>query len=606
MTSECPFPSSRCRFPIVALSLAAVMASVVNGFGAQEAERKDVLILYGLQSHMPIVLDWDRGLRTAIESGLDEPVRIEAEYLDLLRSQNKEYLDQWMALLRRKYQDNDPDVVIAVFDPSLKFVLDHRDRLFPNVPVVFCSAHFYRTSGVQLPPDLTGVTYDLSYAETLELAVRMRPGTRKVAVVAGSSDFGSLMLTEARSVFAEHAEFEFTYLAGLSVEQLLTEVARLPEDAIVLYPVYVRDPQGRHHHANDVLSRVSAKASVPTFALWDTNLGSGTVGGHMVRIEQQAIAAGEVAVRVMHGEDPASIPIAGRDSNQLVLDWRALRRWKMNGNRLPAESLVLYREMSLWEEYGKYIFVVAATIAFQAALIFGLLVNRVRRRRAERSLTNSREEARRLAGRLITAQEDERKRLAREMHDDLSQRLAATAIEAGKLAGELDVAESARSALNNIEEELGALAEDVHRISRQLHPSILDDLGLEDALRSECEAVAEREAIQVDFDSRDVPRSIPTAVALCVYRVTQEALRNASKHAATDRIAVAVVADDEFLYLTVQDHGKGFELPEIARRPGLGLASIGERVRLVEGTLRVNTQLGSGTTIEVRVPLLEG
>ena len=391
--------------------------------------------MYGLQSYMPVVLDWERGIRAAIEAGIEEPVRIETEYLDLLRSQDEEYREQWMALLRRKYRDNDPDVVIAVFDPGLAFVLEHRDTLFSNTPIVFCSAHFYRTSAVRLPPDVTGVTYDLSYTETLDLAKRLRPGTRNVAVVSGTSDFGGLVLAEARSVFAEHTEFEFRYLTGLSVEQLLEAVAEVSDDTIILFLVYVRDPQGRQHYANDVLAKVSARASVPTFALWDTNLGSGTVGGHMLLAEQQGRMAGEIAVRVMHGEDPASIPITGRNTNQPIFDWRELRRWEMDENQLPDETLVRYRGVPFWQEYGAYILITLAIIVLQSALILGLLVNRMKRLRAERSLTQSREEARRLAGRLITAQEDERKRLAREMHDDLSQRLAAAAIETGKLVG---------------------------------------------------------------------------------------------------------------------------------------------------------------------------
>ena len=198
------------RLPIalVALSIATATVLAETGLAAEDADRKDVLILYGLQSHMPIVTDWDRSIRAAIQSQMDEPVRIETEFLDLLRSQDIEYRDEWMALLRRKYENNDPDVVIAVFDPGLKFVLEHRDSLFPNVPVVFCSAHFYRASGVQLPPDFTGVTYDLNYAETLELAKRLRPETRNVTVVAGSSDIGKAMLMEARSVLDGLSEFQ--------------------------------------------------------------------------------------------------------------------------------------------------------------------------------------------------------------------------------------------------------------------------------------------------------------------------------------------------------------------------------------------------------------
>ena len=594
----------RSLIAIGSLWLGALVAE--SGVSAQDADRKDVLILYGLQSHMPIVLDWDRSLRTAIQSGMDESVRIEAEFLDLLRSQDKEYRDQWTALLRKKYEDNDPDVVIAVFDPGLKFVLEHGDMLFPNVPVVFCSAHFYDDEAVQPTPHLTGVRYELEYLETLDLAKRLIPGTRKVAVVVGSSDFGNLMMTEAKSVFAENTEFEFSYLTGLSVEELEGEVAKLPDDSVILFLVYARDPQGHHFYANEVLARMSQRAPVPTFALWDTNLGSGTVGGRMVRIKEQGRMAGEIAVRIMRGEDPASIPIeGGSDTNELVVDFRELHRWGINGNRLPPDTRGLHRTDSLWQQYSSYILLVAGVIVLQSTLIVGLVINRMRRKRAERSLTQSRKDARALAGRLITAQEDERKRLAREMHDDLSQRLAANANEAGRLADALEGQEQPFASADGIRKELVTLADDVHRISRQLHPSILDDLGLKDALRSECEALADREDIQVDFESRHVPRSIPKTVALCMYRVAQEALRNVTKHAATDQVAVSIIGDDEFLYLKVQDHGKGFQPAKVEGKPGLGLASIKERIRLVEGTLTVTSQPGSGTTIEVRVPHLE-
>lgn len=438
------------------------------------------------------------------------------------------------------------------------------------------------------------------------MAKRLRPHTRHIAVVADSSDVGNQMLAEAQRVLAEHPEFRVSFLTARSVEQLLDEVASLPDDSIILFLVYVRDQQGRPYYANDVLARISQSASVPTFAMWDTMLGAGTVGGCMVRIEKQGRMAGEMAVRVMNGHEPASIPIAGRETNEVVVDWRELQRWGLDEHRLPPEAVVFYREESLWQQYGLYLLSAAGVIVIQSTLIIGLLINRARRRRAERFLARSREESRALAGKLITAQEDERKRLAREMHDDLSQRLAAKANEAGRLVDEKGVPESARVLAVNIRDELATLAEDVHRISRQLHPSILDDLGLEDALRSECQTLAERRSIRIDFDSCDIPRSIPPSIALCIYRVAQEALRNAVKHARADRIEVTVMADDEFVYLRVRDHGRGFETADTVGKPGLGLESMRERVRLVGGQLTVNTQPGSGTTIEARIPYAEG
>ena len=219
--------------------------------------------------------------------------------------------------------------------------------------------------------------------------------------------------------------------------------------------------------------------------------------------------------------------------------------------------------------------------------------------------STSRKEARQLAGRLLTAQEDERKRLAREMHDDVSQRLAATAIEAGKFEQQFPVADPSREAMATLKDHLIALSDDVHRISRQLHPAILDDLGLEDAIRSECDRFAEREGVAIQFHCGDLPDRLPKDIALCLYRIAQEALRNVAKHAQTDRVELILNADPEFLHLEVRDFGRGFRSEEVRGQPGLGLASMEERARLVGGEITISSVPGKGTSIAVRVPLPE-
>ena len=149
-----------------------------------------------------------------------------------------------------------------------------------------------------------------------------------------------------------------------------------------------------------------------------------------------------------------------------------------------------------------------------------------------------------------------------------------------------------------------SLSEDVHALSRQLHPSILDDLGLVDALRSECASVARREGVAVAYRPDDVPASLPKDVALCVYRVAQEALRNVVKHAGTEEARVSLVRPGRELILTVQDRGVGFDAAEVRSREGLGLSSMEERVRLVRGNSSVDSEPGRGTTVTVRVPLV--
>jgi len=225
--------------------------------------------------------------------------------------------------------------------------------------------------------------------------------------------------------------------------------------------------------------------------------------------------------------------------------------------------------------------------------------------RADEALTASRNETRQLAGRILTAQEDERRRIARELHDDISQRLAAGAIEAGKAEQQLTAPQPARAVLGGLKEHLISLSDDVHRLSRQLHPAILDDLGLKDSLRAECDRVAEQGHLAVDLRCGQLPVHLPRDLALCVYRVAQEALRNVVKHAQADRVDLTLNADLEFLNLEVRDYGRGIDTAASRCRVGLGLASMTERVRLVGGEISISSRRGEGTTIEVRVPLPE-
>jgi two-component system, NarL family, sensor kinase len=222
----------------------------------------------------------------------------------------------------------------------------------------------------------------------------------------------------------------------------------------------------------------------------------------------------------------------------------------------------------------------------------------------EETLRKTQDDLRLLAGRLLRAQEDERRRIAREMHDDWTQRLAVLAIDAARLETQLDPSSSAHRQVQEMRGAMVSLSEDVHALSRQLHPSILDDLGLVDALRSECASVTRREGVAVAYRCDQVTASLPNDAALCVYRVAQEALRNVVKHAGAQEASVSLVSSDPELVLTIQDRGVGFDVVKVRSRKGLGLSSMEERVRLIRGELSVDSEPGRGTTVTVRVPVV--
>lgn len=228
-------------------------------------------------------------------------------------------------------------------------------------------------------------------------------------------------------------------------------------------------------------------------------------------------------------------------------------------------------------------------------------------RESEAALRRSQKDLRTLAGKLLTAQEAERRRLAREMHDDLTQRLAILAIEAGKLEGQLESSGGGvPEKLRDMKEQMVKLAADVHAISRQLHPSILDDLGLVDAMEAECTSFSQREGIIVTYEAKNVPATLPKDLALSLYRITQEALRNIAKHAQIQEAHVSLVGTDDDVILMIEDHGVGFDRAQVRRKKGVGLASMEERVRLIQGDLSVQSRPGQGTVIEVRVSLTGG
>ncbi len=220
------------------------------------------------------------------------------------------------------------------------------------------------------------------------------------------------------------------------------------------------------------------------------------------------------------------------------------------------------------------------------------------------ALDRTKEELRGLAGSLLGAQEDERRRIARELHDDLCQRLAVLAL---RLAGLRQALPPISAALHDdaqgLEEYVAQLASEARRLSHGLHPSILDDLGLAIALRRLVEDAQTSRAEPVTFNQLDLPDEIPRDMAAALYRIAQEALRNIGKHAATGPVRVRLQARFGELRLSIADTGPGFDPAAVRGLGGLGIVSMQERARLIGGSLRLDSRPGAGTTIEVRVPL---
>lgn len=209
-----------------------------------------------------------------------------------------------------------------------------------------------------------------------------------------------------------------------------------------------------------------------------------------------------------------------------------------------------------------------------------------------------------ISGKLIEAQEKERARIGRELHDDIGQRLALLVIELDKLQHQfpkLNIELDTR--MGQLREKLEEVVRDVHTLSHDMHPSKLEYLGLVPAIRGFCRDFSDNHLFEVDLECAAIPEGIPSETALCLFRVLQESIHNSQKHSGADRCQVRLWASAGRVYLTVCDSGRGFEKHESPEsRGGLGLISINERLKSVGGTFSIESQPLRGTMVRVSVP----
>jgi len=230
----------------------------------------------------------------------------------------------------------------------------------------------------------------------------------------------------------------------------------------------------------------------------------------------------------------------------------------------------------------------------RAIRTYGVLRDITERKRVENELRD-------LSRRLIGAHEEERALLARELHDDVSQRLAVLAIDVGR--AELAVpGEEQLTVMRSIREGLVRISEDIHSLAYQLHPSVLEELGLAEALRAECERRGRHGKVQLSTELDQAPAVVGRDEALCLFRVAQEALNNVGRHAGAREATVTLRHMDGGLLLAVRDDGVGFDPASSEKRRSLGLASMRERVRLVNGTLDIESAPGQGTSVVAWIP----
>jgi PAS domain S-box-containing protein len=231
--------------------------------------------------------------------------------------------------------------------------------------------------------------------------------------------------------------------------------------------------------------------------------------------------------------------------------------------------------------------------------IIGMVADITERKLAEAALAD-------VSGRLIAAQEQERNRIGRELHDDIGQRLATLIIGLDQLGHTPPDLPASHTRISELQKQATEIATDIQNLSHELHSAKLEYLGPVAAMRSLCQELGAQAKIEIDFKSQDWPGSLPPDISLCLFRVLQEALRNSIKHSGASHIEVKLWGAPDRIHLAISDSGVGFDMNEAKRSRGLGLVSMEERLKLSNGTISIESEIKRGTTIQASVPLSSG
>lgn len=563
---------------VAVLVLANLAPAFAQAQAAPAPTSRDVLVLEAGAAGRPVSNAATAALAAAFEPSGPNRLQLYHEWLDQERFPGPAQLELVRDHLARKYAGRPPAVVVALADLTVPFAIEARDRLWPDAAIVAVATSVAMVQQVAAVPRAVAMPMIYDVGGTVRTALALLPDTDTIALVAAGD--GSLPRVEA-ALAADFPSLRVLRLVDLPLDEVQRRIATLPPRTVILYSQYARDPAGRAYVSRHVLTDLAPRTNRPVLGYAPTYFGHGITAGSIHDFTRVALDLSRVVRALLDGTPLDRID--ARVTPPLPhVDARELARWRIPESRVPAGSVVAYRTPTLWSQYRGAVLTGSAVMAVQAALIAALLVEQRRRRTADMH-------ARTLSIRLFTAQEEERRRIARELHDGANQELALFAMQLDQ-TGHQALGDRAR-----------ALATDLHRLSHELHPALLDQLGLVPALQQFADQLAAGRAVDIEVRTSQWPSSVPPAIAAALYRVAQEALQNVVRHSGARHAVVHLQATEADLTMSVTDAGAGF-LAGDDPTAGIGLAGMRERLLAIGGTLMVESAPGAGTTVVARVP----
>ena len=361
------------------------MPSVVLG---QRAQKTNVLIVNSYHKEFPWTDAQTAAVREVLTGAIDD-LELYIEYMDTKRVYSEEYLEHWANILDLKYSSLRFDVIITTDDNALGFVMKHHQNIFNGSPVSFCGVNYFDRYVFEDQDMFTGLVEVLDIKPTIDMALKLHPGIHNVFVIVDNTPTGMGQRKDVAAVEKHYPNLKFEYLKGedYSNAELLGKLSTLPKDSIVLLTVWLRDKNGQYISVDKGGPLLSSAATVPVYGIINMYLGHGIVGGKLLDSSRQGAVAGELALRILKGEKPSSIPIIIESTNPYMFDYNQLRRWGISNSNLPKDSVIINQPLPIVEEKRKLV-VALFFIAIEGMIILLLIINLIKRRTGRQLFAN--------------------------------------------------------------------------------------------------------------------------------------------------------------------------------------------------------------------------
>jgi hypothetical protein len=324
----------------------------------------NVLVLYSDNRVLPGLAIIDETLDGVLRAEYGPEIDMFSQFLDLDRPRPAGYEDDLVEFLRKKYAGTQVGAIVAVRSPALKFLLQRRDQFLPGVPVVHVAMSKQDLAGMELPRDVIGVPVELQPEKTIEVALRLHPGTRRVVVITGISQDDRAWEALLRRAFKPLGDAEFEFWAALPLARFSTGCDDYPLTHRFLSGLR-QDGTGTRRVPQDVATQVVSISPVPVYGNNSNFRKVGTMGGYIAPIDEIARPAAQLVARLLRGENPESSPSAVR--NAYILNMHQLRRFGFDESAIPPDAILMYREPTLWEAYRWHIVVVVGLMLASCA-----------------------------------------------------------------------------------------------------------------------------------------------------------------------------------------------------------------------------------------------